>query len=291
MIAILLALGGLLLIALLLQPSPLRELLSSLNPSREVPVQSIREVQEVQEVQSSEDLSADVSERFDDSPSEKPNTSLNGRSNDGSIKIPSGNLSERFNNSSSETLANSLSDHFKENLSETLDDDLSRRFNDSSSEIPSGGVSENLNGDLSEDPNADLSATSLIQPDTAVAATVALTQPAELSADSASISLESFIYHGSDLAPLNRILNTTPGNVLIQHGVYPNTRLAQKLIDQFPPTGLVFQISLNKNGRLMPTVLSGPYDDLEQAKAAKALFSEFDGWMRASESVIDELPE
>ena len=41
----------------------------------------------------------------------------------------------------------------------------------------------------------------------------------------------------------------------------------------------------------MPTVLSGPYDDLEQAKAAKALFSEFDGWMRASESVIDELPE
>ena len=104
-------------------------------------------------------------------------------------------------------------------------------------------------------------------------------------------ALESFTYHGFNLAPLNRILNTTPGNIFIQHGVYPSTRFAQKLIEQFPPTGLVFQISLNKNGRLMPTVLSGPYDSLEQANAAKALFSDFDSWVRTSESIIDELPE
>lgn len=109
--------------------------------------------------------------------------------------------------------------------------------------------------------------------------------------DSPSGSLENFRYHHSNLAPLNRILSTTSGNAFIQHGVYPNPDFAQKLIDEFPATGLIFQITLYKDGRLMPTVLSGPYDNMEQAKMATTLFANFDSWIRTSQSIIDELPE
>lgn len=109
--------------------------------------------------------------------------------------------------------------------------------------------------------------------------------------DFPSGSLENFRYHHSNLAPLNRILSTTSGNAFIQHGVYPNPEFAQRLIDEFPATGLIFQITLYKDGRLMPTVLSGPYDNMEQAKMATTLFANFDSWIRTSQSIIDELPE
>lgn len=80
--------------------------------------------------------------------------------------------------------------------------------------------------------------------------------------------------------------------LFIQLGVYANPTQALLFMDTLPPEANAFQVRLNKSGRQLNTVLSGPFDSRALAEAtATSVFGNLNVWIRAARSVKAELED
>ena len=80
--------------------------------------------------------------------------------------------------------------------------------------------------------------------------------------------------------------------LFIQLGVYANPTQALLFMDTLPPEADAFQVRLNKSGRQLSTVLSGPFDSKALAEAtATSVFGNLNVWIRAARSVKAELED
>lgn len=89
------------------------------------------------------------------------------------------------------------------------------------------------------------------------------------------------------------IIEQAPSSALfIQLGVYANPTQALLFMDTLPPEADAFQVRLNKSGRQLSTVLSGPFDSKALAEAtATSVFGNLNVWIRAARSVKAELED
>ena len=89
------------------------------------------------------------------------------------------------------------------------------------------------------------------------------------------------------------IIEQAPSSALfIQLGVYANPTHALLFMDTLPPEADAFQVRLNKSGRQLSTVLSGPFDSKALAEArATSVFGNLNVWIRAARSVKAELED
>lgn len=78
----------------------------------------------------------------------------------------------------------------------------------------------------------------------------------------------------------------------IQLGVYANPTQALLFMDTLPTGTLAFQARLNKSGRTLSTVLSGPYESKAQADAmVTSLLRNSEVWIRTANAVKAELAD
>ena len=76
----------------------------------------------------------------------------------------------------------------------------------------------------------------------------------------------------------------------IQLGVYANPTQAMLFMDTLPHQARAFQARLNKSGRQLSTVLSGPFESKALAEASAAsVLGNYDVWTRGARSVKAEL--
>ena len=86
------------------------------------------------------------------------------------------------------------------------------------------------------------------------------------------------------------IQQASPSTYFIQLGVYANPTQALLFIDTLPLEARAFQARLNKSGRELSTVLSGPFESRVDAEAvATSVLGDTDVWIRGAASVKAEL--
>jgi gas vesicle protein len=95
---------------------------------------------------------------------------------------------------------------------------------------------------------------------------------------------------GTPLGGTQIIQAASSSAYFIQLGVYANPTQALLFIDTLPAEANAFQVRLNKSGRKLSTVLSGPFDSKTVAEAtAASVLRESDVWIRSAGSVKAEL--
>ena len=89
------------------------------------------------------------------------------------------------------------------------------------------------------------------------------------------------------------IIQQAPSSTyFIQLGVYANPTQAMSLINTLPAGARAFQARLNKSGRKLSTVLSGPFKSRLEAEAtAASVLNGVDIWIRGARSVKAELED
>lgn len=86
------------------------------------------------------------------------------------------------------------------------------------------------------------------------------------------------------------IQQASPSTYFIQLGVYANPTQAMLFIDTLPLEAGAFQARLNKSGRELSTVLSGPFESRVDAEAvATSVLGDTDVWIRGAARVKAEL--
>lgn len=88
------------------------------------------------------------------------------------------------------------------------------------------------------------------------------------------------------------IRQAASSDYFIQLGVYANTTQALLFMDTLPDEAFAFQVRLNKSGRALSTVLSGPFASRAEAEArAASVLGGIDVWIRSATSVKAELSD